>query len=109
MAAKVKGWPPAILTPVSVPDLKRSEGDDVATFIESFCPQVKDSVGGRAGEPLVLRDWQRKLLVALFARRADGRLKHKTGLVGLPRKSGKSAIGSGVALYGLLLLSLIHI
>jgi phage terminase large subunit-like protein len=39
----------------------------------------------------------------LFARRADGRLKNKIGLIGLPRKSGKSAVGSGIALYGLLL------
>jgi phage terminase large subunit-like protein len=66
-----------------------------------MCPQVKDSVGGKAGEPLQLRPWQQKLLGALFARRADGRYLHKTAIVGMPRKSGKSAIGSGIALYGL--------
>ena len=103
MAAKVKGWPPAYLTPVPVNDIKRSEGNDVAAFIEQFCVQVKDSVGGLAGEPLRLRDWQIKLLQHLFARRDDGRLRHKTALIGLPRKSGKSALGSGIALHGLLL------
>ena len=103
MAPKIKGWPPAIVTPVNAQELKRSEGPDVATFIEALCMQVKDSVGGRAGEPLALRPWQKQLLNSLFARRADGRLKHKTALIGLPRKSGKSALGSGIALHGLLL------
>ena len=101
MAAKVKGWPPAILTPVKPADIRRGDGDHVAEFIETFCVQVKDSVGGRAGEPFVLRPWQRRLLGALFARRPDGRLRHKTGIVGLARKNGKSALGSGIALHGL--------
>lgn len=103
MAPKIQGWPPAIITPVPPNDVKRSEGDDVASFIEVLCPQVKDSVGGRAGEPLALRPWQKQLLRHLFARRDDGRLRHKTALIGLPRKSGKSALGSGIALHGLLL------
>ncbi|MEN9935923.1 MAG: hypothetical protein RLZZ387_2502 [Chloroflexota bacterium] len=98
---KVKGWPPAILTPVPQPDIKRGDGPLVAEFIEALCPQVKDSVGGRAGEPLILRPWQRKLMDSLFARRADKRLRHRVAVVGLPRKNGKSALGSGIALYGL--------
>jgi phage terminase large subunit-like protein len=100
---KVKGWPPQIVTPVPAADVRRGSGLEVVDFIESFCPQVKDSVGGRSGEPLLLRPWQRRLVSELFARRPDGRLRHKTALVGLPRKSGKSALGSGIALYGLLL------
>lgn len=99
----MNGWPPALLTPVSPDDIARGDGPLVTEFIEALCPQVKDSVGGRAGEPLLLRPWQRDLLDALFARRADGRLRHKVALVGLARKNGKSAIGSGIALYGLLL------
>jgi phage terminase large subunit-like protein len=100
---RVKGWPPQIVTPVPAADVRRGSGLEVVDFIESFCPQVKDSVGGRSGEPLMLRPWQRRLVSELFARRPDGRLRHKTALVGLPRKSGKSALGSGIALYGLLL------
>ena len=50
-----------------------------------------------------MRPWQRELLSHLYARRTDGRLKHRTALVGLARKNGKSAIGSGIALYGLLM------
>lgn len=103
MAAKVKGWPPAILTPATPTERRRGDGALVAEFIEALCPQVKDSIGGRAGEPLLLRDWQRDLLAHLYARRQDGRLKHRTALVGLARKNGKSAIGSGIALYGLLM------
>ena len=98
---KVKGWPPAILTPVPLPDLRRGDGPLVTEFIQQLCPQVKDSVGGRAGEPLLLRPWQQKLVGSLFARRADKRLRHRVALVGLPRKGGKSALGSGIALYGL--------
>jgi phage terminase large subunit-like protein len=100
-ARKVKGWPPAILTPVPPADVRRGDGPLVTEFIESLCPQVKDSVGGKAGEPLLLRPWQRKLMDGLFARRADKRLRAKVALVGLARKNGKSALGSGVALYGL--------
>jgi len=100
---KVVGWPPAILTTVPSADRKRGDGIYVTEFIEALCPQVKDSIGGNAGEPLSLRPWQTELLDHLFARRADGRLRHKVALVGLARKNGKSAIGSGIALYGLLM------
>ena len=99
----VKGWPPAILTKVPAADIKRGDGVLVTEFIERLCPQVKDSIGGHAGDPLVLRPWQRNTLGALFARRPDGRLRHRTALVGLPRKNGKSALGSGLGLYGLML------
>lgn len=100
---KVKAWPPALLTPVPIADRKRGDGPFVSEFIEALCPQVKDSIGGHAGEPLVLRPWQKELLGNLFARRPDGRYKHRTALVGLARKNGKSALGSGIALYGLLM------
>lgn len=99
----VKGWPPAILTKVPVADVRRGDGPLVTEFVERLCPQVKDSVGGHAGDPLILRPWQRKVLDSLFARRPDGRLRHRTALVGLPRKNGKSALGSGMGLYGLMM------
>ena len=98
-----KGWPPALLTKVPAADRKRGDGELVADFIEQMCPQVKDSIGGRAGQPLLMRPWQRELLSYLFARRSDGRYRHRTALVGLARKNGKSAIGSGIALHGLIM------
>ena len=100
---KPKAWPPAILTPVPLADRKRGDGLVVVDFIEQMCPQVKDSIGGHAGEPLHLRPWQRELLIHLFAKRADKRYRHRTALIGLARKNGKSALGSGIALYGLLM------
>lgn len=99
----VKGWPPALLTPTTPAERKRGDGLHVAEFIETLCPQVKDSIAGRAGEPLVLRPWQKQLLQAAYARRSDGRYRHRRMLIGLPRKSGKSALGSGMALYGLMM------
>ena len=98
----MKTWPPALLTKVPAADRKRGQGAEVATFIEGLCTQVKDSVGGHAGEPLLLRPWQVSLLENIYARRPDGRLRHRTALVGLARKNGKSAIGSGIALHALM-------
>lgn len=95
--------PPRVLTPVSKRDVAAGEGAQVCDFIESFCTVTKDSMGGRAGEPIRLRDWQRTILGMVFAHRSDGRRKHRQALIGLPRKNGKSAVGSSVGLYGLLM------
>jgi len=100
-AVKVKGWPPALVTPVPVGDVDRGDGDLAVDFVEALCVQVKDSVGGRAGEPMDLRPWQRNLIRAMYARRDDGRYRSKLNLVMLPRKSGKSALASSLALYDL--------
>ena len=51
---------------------------------------------------MILRPWQAELLDGLYARRADMRRRHRTALIGLPRKNGKSALGSALALHGLL-------
>ena len=98
---RIEGFPPRYLSPVSLPDLKRSRGDEIIDFSESLCKITKDSVAGAAGEPLIFRPWQRQLTKHLFARKADGKLKHKVGLIGLPRKNGKSAWLSAVALESL--------
>ena len=103
MAGATHSWPPALLTPTAPEDAARGDGDLVADFIEGLCPQVKDSIGGRAGQPLALRPWQRSLLGQVFARRSDGRLRHRLALVGMARKNGKSALGSGIALQGLIM------
>lgn len=81
--------------------MERGDGDRVVEFIETFCRSTKDTLAAPVGEHLRLRPWQSQLLGELFARRADGRRKHRVGLVGLPRKNGKSALGSGIGLFGL--------
>jgi phage terminase large subunit-like protein len=96
------GCPPLIVTPVPVADIERGDGDDVIDTLEALCTVSKDGFAARAGDPLVLRSWQKTLLRYLFARRPDGRRRHRTALIGMPRKNGKSAIGSGLALDGLL-------
>jgi phage terminase large subunit-like protein len=67
-----------------------------------MCRITKDSIGGRSGDLIELRPWQRTVLGKVFAVRPDGRRRHRTAMIGLPRKNGKSALGSAVALYGLM-------
>ena len=94
-----KGWPPRWLTPVPQADLKRGDGDIAVDFLESFCRVTKDSIAAPTGELLLLRDWQKELIRHLLARRADGKLRHRQGLVLMPRKNGKSALLSSLTLY----------
>ena len=94
-------WPPAWLTPVSELDVGRGKGESVIAFAELFGIITKDSVAGRAGESIVLRDWQKELLRNVFAYDDNG-LKHRINLIGMPRKQGKSALASTLGVYGLL-------
>ena len=105
MAGKksIQGFPPRWLSPVADADLKRSRGNDIADFAEALCKITKDSIAGHAGEDLIFRPWQRELTKQLFAVKADGTFRHRIGLIGLPRKNGKSAWLSAVALESLVL------
>ena len=97
-----RGWPPRFLSPVSAESLARSRGPEVVEFAEALCKITKDSVAGAAGQPMVFRGWQHELTNHLFARNADGGYQHRMGLIGLPRKNGKSAWLSALALEHLL-------
>ena len=70
--------------------------------IESLCTISKEGCGGHAGSPIILRPWQRQLILRVFARRADGKRRHRLAMIGMPRKNGKSALGTGFAIDGLL-------
>lgn len=94
-------WPPAWLTPVTQEQLDNGKGDAVNAFAETFGIITKDSVAGKAGTGLILRDWQKELLRHVFAYDEKG-LKHRINLVGMPRKQGKSALASTLGVYGLL-------
>lgn len=100
---KTKDFNPAWLTPVSSEDLERSRGPICSEFIETFCTQTKETIAGGAGQPIVLRKWQKELLNNLLAVGENGRFVHRTALIGMARKNGKSAIGSGIALWSLLM------
>ncbi len=95
-------WPPAWLTPVPEESRDRGDGDFLIRFADAFATITKDSVAGRSGTKLVLREWQKELLRHVFARDEDGGLSHRISLIGMPRKSGKSALGSIIAAFGLL-------
>lgn len=95
-------WPPAWLTPVAQEAIDRGDGDFVIRFADAFGTITKDSVAGRAGSKLVLRDWQKEMLRHVFARDEDGGLSHRVSLLGVARKNGKSAMGSIIAAFGLM-------
>jgi hypothetical protein len=80
----------------------RGDGAWCADWIDAACKQTADTIAGKVGEPIVCRPFQRDLLGALLARRKDGRRKHRSALVGMPRKNGKSSLASGIALFELL-------
>jgi phage terminase large subunit-like protein len=98
----VESWPPRWLTPVPADALEAGEGQLVAEFAEAFGIITKDSVAGRAGTPLILRPWQKELLRHIYAYENDG-LRQRINLIGMPRKNGKSALGSVAALFSLVL------
>jgi phage terminase large subunit-like protein len=104
---KVDGWPPRWLT-FNATKRTATRGDEAIEFINTYCRITKSSVGGAAGERIVLRPWQEQLVRSLLALKPAGNssqkvLRHRTGLAGLPRKNGKSALGSGLALWSLFL------
>ena len=96
-------WPPRWLTPVPEKAIERGRREEpVAEFAEAFGIITKDSVAGKSGAPLVLRGWQQSLLEHMFAFE-NGGYRHQSQLVLMPRKNGKSALGSVIGLYGLIL------
>jgi len=95
-------WPPHWLTPVPQTELESGEGEVVIDFAEAFGIVTKDSIAGKAGEPLHLREWQKELMRHVFAGDDNG-YRHRISLIGMPRKNGKSALGSVFGLYSLIL------
>ena len=95
-------WPPRWLTPVPDEAILAGDGEYAIEFAEAFGTIGKDGIAGRTGEALRLRPWQKELVKRIFARDADGGLRARVALVGTPRKSGKSALASTLALYSLI-------
>jgi phage terminase large subunit-like protein len=77
----------------------RSDGHRAIRFIEAFCRYTK---GPQAGALIVLRPWQRKLILELYRLDANGRRVYRRGLWGVARKNGKTMIGAGLALFSLI-------
>lgn len=78
-------------------------GERVVAFIEHFCKHHK---GEWAGKPLILEEWQRRLIRVLFGwvRPDDDRpgqwvRRFRTAYIEIARKNGKSLLASGIGLY----------
>src|ERR1035437_5328236 len=72
--------------------MNNTDGNRLIKFSETFGRMV---AGPQSGKPLVLRDWQKKLLFDL------AEAQPRRGLIMLPRKNGKSYLSSLIALYAL--------
>lgn len=96
-------WPPRWLTPVPEQAIADGDGQYAIEFAEAFGSIGKDGIAGQAGDPLDLRPWQQELVKRVYARDADGGLRFRTALIGMPRKNGKSALSSAAfGLYSLI-------
>lgn len=93
------GRPPRYMSPVTRAEMEAGDGTDHIAFIHRHGRVTKDSVGGKRGERLRMRPWQQLQIHRIFARDPDTLdRKHRTGLLGIPRKNGKSAIVAGFGL-----------
>ena len=76
-----------------------TDGPDVTDFAATL---LRAPRGFRANRPLEFTPWQSWLMDRVFERRvSDGQLRFRRGLIGEPRKNGKSLKGSAIALHGL--------
>lgn len=72
-------------------------GEHIVNFFSKFLKVIN---GRKAGESFVPLAWQRDWLMKLNGWRApDGNRRYKKAFLALPKKSGKSALSSGLALY----------
>jgi phage terminase large subunit-like protein len=93
-------WPPRYLTPVPE-ECFGKRGEVAIEFVENYGIITKDSIAGNRGQPLVLRDWQKELIRHIYAAEGDG-FRHLRNLILIPRKNGKSALASTLAIFDLL-------
>lgn len=78
--------------PWEVPGLTRAER--VVAFIES----LTITSGIYAGKPFKLRDWQRRIIEAIYNTDENGRRIVRQVLVTIPRKNGKTQLAAALAL-----------
>lgn len=78
--------------------------EEHATRAERFFSELLVFVEGeKAGKPLKLEEWQRKIVRDLFGWvRPDGGRRYRLAYIEVPRKNGKSTFAAGIALYLLL-------
>ena len=66
-------------------------------FIERFCSHTK---GELHGKPLLLEDWQKKIIGDLFGwKQENGLRKYRTAFIEVGRKNGKSTLCAAIGIY----------
>tara|TARA_R110000824_G_scaffold110918_4_gene259126 strand:- start:2352 stop:3974 length:1623 start_codon:yes stop_codon:yes gene_type:complete len=74
--------------------------EEAMRAVEFFNLFLKHHKGKWAGEKFVLSDWQISVVANMFGWiRPDGTRRFRSSLIELPRKSGKSHLAAGLALY----------
>lgn len=77
--------------------------DAAAERAVTFINNLTHAKGEHGAHPFNLRDWQSRIIRDLFrVDPATGTRQHRTCLMMLPRKNGKSELAAAIALYGLL-------
>ena len=89
-------WSPTYYTPRLY---KQTDGNEIIDFAQTHFKVLK---GFRAGHELVFTNWQKWLMRSLYERNDLGRLRYRRALIGLPRKQGKSLMGSTIAVYSMI-------
>lgn len=89
-------WAPAWSVPTLSEDTRGGLVTDFAATL------LKASRGFKAGEPLDFTAWQRWLMDRLLEVNDEGLLRYRRAVIGLPRKNGKSLLGTAIALEHLL-------
>ncbi len=75
-----------------------SQGPRVVKFIEQFL-----TLGGSFyGQPFEVLDFQREVIDDIYKLDEDGRRVHRTYLLGLPRKNGKTLLAAALGVYHLI-------
>lgn len=75
-----------------------SRGEDITDFSAAFLTAPR---GFRANQPLIFSKWQSWAMDVIFEEEENGFLRYNTFIMGLPRKNGKSLIGTAIALENL--------
>lgn len=79
----------------------KSIGDYVIAWIEACCVHT---IGPKAGQPLLLDEWQKDFIREMYLVYWDGetwRWVYQTILLGVPRGAGKSTLAAALALFAL--------
>ena len=79
----------------------KQKADDAVNFFERRLAHTK---GSFARKPFILAPWQNQIIRDIFGTvKSNGRRRYNTAYIEVPKKNGKSEIGAGIALAGLLL------